>query len=194
MISLERFQANLTQLLDEEDQQLALRILEAEEKRKCVLREKKKISAGLDEMKRLNDRSRVTLRREKEALDVEKAKRLEVERDVLPEKKQQLESLQRLLRDAESADGLLEKDLESGRKKLAAIRQRLEEQQRQLAQARGQLDQGHRQRDSNQAHKLLQVSPSIITRPPVIYCICWPLRPVGMTSSFVSTPPRRTGK
>lgn len=184
----------MTQLLDEEDQQLALRILEAEEKRKCVLREKKKISAGLDEMKRLNDRSRVTLRREKEALDVEKAKRLEVERDVLPVKKQQLESLQRLLRDAESADGLLEKDLESGRKKLAAIRQRLEEQQRQLAQARGQLDQGHRQRDSNQAHKLLQVSPSIITRPPVIYCICWPLRPVGMTSSFVSTPPRRTGK
>ncbi|XP_046449237.1 coiled-coil domain-containing protein 40-like [Daphnia pulex] len=153
---LERFQANLTQLLDEEDQQLTLKILEAEEKRKCVLRERKKISAGLDEMKRLNERSRVTLRKEKEALDVEKAKRLQVEGDVLPEKKQQFESLERLLGDVESADGLLEKDLESGRKKLATIRQRLEEQQQQLAQARGQLDQGHRQRDSNQAHKLLQ--------------------------------------
>lgn len=169
LISLERFQANLTQLLDEEDQQLTLKILEAEEKRKCVLRERKKMSAGLDEMKRLNERSRVTLRKEKEALDVEKAKRLEVERDVLPEKKQQFESLERLLGDVESADGLLEKDLESGRKKLATIRQRLEEQQRQLAQARGQLDQGHRQRDSNQAHKLLQVSRSIIKRPFLYY-------------------------
>ena len=71
----------MTQLLDEEDQQLTLKILEAEEKRKCILREKKKISAGLDEMKRLNERSRVSLRKEKEALEVEKVKRLQVERD-----------------------------------------------------------------------------------------------------------------
>jgi hypothetical protein len=160
---LERFQANLTQLLDEEDQQLTLKILEAEEKRKCILREKKKISAGLDEMKRLNERSRVSLRKEKEALEVEKVKRLQVERDVLPDRKQQFESLQRLLKDAESSDALFEKDLETGRKKMAVIRQRLEEQQQQLAQARGQLDQGHRQRDSNQAHKLLQVCYPVLT-------------------------------
>ncbi|KAI9562849.1 hypothetical protein GHT06_010304 [Daphnia sinensis] len=153
---LERFQANLTHLLDEEDQQLTLKILEAEEKRKCILREKKKTLAGLDEMKRLNERSRVTLRKEKEALEVEKAKRLQVECDLLPEKKQRFELLQRDLRDAQSADNLLEKELEIGRKKIAAIRQRLEEQQQQLAQARGRLDQGHRERDSNQACKLLQ--------------------------------------
>lgn len=153
----------MTQLLDEEDQQLTLKILEAEEKRKCILREKKKISAGLDEMKRLNERSRVSLRKEKEALEVEKVKRLQVERDVLPDRKQQFESLQRLLKDAESRDALFEKDLETGRKKMAVIRQRLEEQQQQLAQARGQLDQGHRQRDSNQAHKLLQVCYPVLT-------------------------------
>ena len=114
-------------------------------------------------MKRLNERSRVSLRKEKEALEVEKVKRLQVERDVLPDRKQQFESLQRLLKDAESSDALFEKDLETGRKKMAAIRQRLEEQQQQLAQARGQLDQGHRQRDSNQAHKLLQVCYPVLT-------------------------------
>ena len=179
---MERFQANLTQLLDEEDQQLTLKILEAEEKRKCILREKKKISAGLDEMKRLNERSRVSLRKEKEALEVEKVKRLQVERDVLPDRKQQFESLQRLLKDAESSDALFEKDLETGRKKMAAIRQRLEEQQQQLAQARGQLDQGHRQRDSNQAHKLLQVCYPVLTSLSLVqhlfFNICSLVRPV----------------
>lgn len=108
-------------------------------------------------MKRLNERSKVTLRKEKEALDVEKAKRLQMERDVLPEKNQQLETLQRDLREAETADSLIEKELENGRRKLFATRQKLEEQQNQLSQARGQLDQGHRERDSNQAQKLLQV-------------------------------------
>lgn len=147
----------MTQLLDEEDQQLTLRLLEAEEKRKCILRQKKKTLSGLDEMKRLNERSRVTLRKEKECLAVEKTKRVQVECDILPEKKQRFELLQRELGDAEAADNLLQKELESGRKTIAAIRQRLEEQQRQLAQARGRLDQGHRERDSNQAHKLLQV-------------------------------------
>lgn len=159
----------MTHLLDEEDQQLTLKILEAEEKRKCILREKKKTLAGLDEMKRLNERSRLTLRKEKEALETEKAKRLQVECDLLPEKKQRFELLQRDMRDAQSADNLLEKELEIGRKKIAAIRQRLEEQQQQLAQARGQLDQGHRERDSNQARKLLQVrvyfSPFSLDRP-----------------------------
>lgn len=130
-----------------------------EEKRKCVLREKKKTSGGLEEMKRLNERSRVSLRKEKEALEAEKAKRLQVEREILPEKKEGFESIQRELRQAETADNLLEKELETGRKKLSGIRQRLEEQQRKLSQARGRLDQGHRERDSNQAHKLLQVSP-----------------------------------
>ena len=109
-------------------------------------------------MKRLNEKSKCVLKREKESLELEKAKRLEMERQVLPEKKQQLEALERELVEAETADRLLEKELEAGRRKLSATRQKLEEQQGKLAQARGRLDQGHRQRDSNQAQKLLQVS------------------------------------
>ena len=175
---MERFQANLSRLLEEEDQQLTLRILEAvsfvfssnfqrfitrvcgrqEERRKCVQRDKKKSTAGVEEMKRLNEKSKCVLKREKESLELEKAKRLEMERQVLPEKKQQLEALERELVEAETADRLLEKELEAGRRKLSATRQKLEEQQGKLAQARGRLDQGHRQRDSNQAQKLLQVS------------------------------------
>ena len=145
---MERFQANLSRLLEEEDQQLTLRILEAvsfvfssnfqrfitrvcgrqEERRKCVQRDKKKSTAGVEEMKRLNEKSKCVLKREKELVE------------------------------AETADRLLEKELEAGRRKLSATRQKLEEQQGKLAQARGRLDQGHRQRDSNQAQKLLQVS------------------------------------
>lgn len=113
-------------------------------------------------MKRFNERSRATLRKEKEALETERAKRIQVERQVLPEKKERFESIQREWREAETAETLLDKELEVGRKKLAAIRVKLEQQQRQLSQTRGRLDQGHRQRDSNQAHKLLQVGLSTV--------------------------------
>lgn len=116
-------------------------------------------------MKRFNERSRATLRKEKDALETERTKRIQLEREVLPTKKERFESIQREWQEAETTEILLEKELEIGRKNLAGVRQRLEQQQRQLSKARGRLDQGHRQRDSNQARKLLQVGAR-----PFLYC------------------------
>lgn len=129
-----------------------------EERRKAVLRDRKRLSAALDDAKRSGDKVAASLRKEKEALGAEKGRRSDVERKVLPEKKDQLDAVRRDVSDAQAAEARLDKQLADGRDKLADVRQKLEEQQWQLAQARGRLDQGGRHRESTQMQKMLQVS------------------------------------
>lgn len=129
-----------------------------EERRKAVLRDRKRLCIGLDEAKRTSEKVQASLRKEKEALEAERARRADVERKLLPDKRHQLETARREVEEARDVEARLEKEMADGRNKLADIRQSLVDQQWQLAQARGRLDQGGRQRENTQMQKLLQVA------------------------------------
>ena len=178
---LERFQSNLARLLDEEDRQLTLKLIELvhcttlkmhddmllnnygcvvdnvqEEKRKCAVRERKRLAGGVEELKRCAERSQLALQKEKDSLETERTRRTELE-GRLPDKKKQLEEELVALRRAQDEADDIERQVQVGRQELLDMKRRLEEQQLQLAATRGQLDQGQRHRDSGQSNKLFQV-------------------------------------
>lgn len=134
-----------------------------EERRRAVLRDRKRLAVALDDAKRSGEKVHAALGREKEALAAERARRSDVERRVLPEKRQAMEAVRGEVAEARETEARLEKELADGRNKLADVRRRLEEQQWQLAQARGRLDQGGRHRENTQMQKMLQVSPPLFS-------------------------------
>ena len=127
-----------------------------EEKRKCVMRERKRLNGGLEELKRCEDKSRIALQKEKDVLESERTKQAELHGRLADKKSRLQEELDGLKRVQEEADDV-DRQVQTGRQQLMEIKRRLEQQQLQLAVARGQLDQGQRDRDSDQANKLFQV-------------------------------------
>lgn len=120
------------------------------------MRERKKLAGGVEELKRCAEKSRSALQKEKDTLEAERSRRMELE-DRLPDNKKHLEEGLVALRRAQDEANDIERQVQIGRQEVLDMKRRLEEQQLQLAAARGQLDQGQRHRDSGQSNKLFQV-------------------------------------